>query len=116
VLALISLTDGSRRDLQLPFTASYLKKFDASGRSISMLGWDKSYGSKSMYSVPFDGGAPRLVAPLMTTWQGQINGSSFLWAPDGSSFLYASSAPAAPTISFLMLDWSNVTKVPSPMR
>lgn len=100
-VTLVSLADLSRREVELPFASVpfVAMHYSPDGRHLFIAGRDTPEQPISIYKVPLDGSAPRVVAKADTKLE-----SIFAVSPDAKFVAYTVAAWSHAT--FLMLDYS----------
>lgn len=98
-VTLVSTEDGSSRVITHPFIQVPGIAWHPDGKRLLIMGRDVPDGPTSIYSVPVDGSAPRLIAPVGSN----RNESVIAVSPDGK--LIAVTVGGAPTATFLRLDY-----------
>ena len=102
---LVSLDDGSKRVITHPFIQVPGLAWHPDGRRLLIMGRDVPDGPTSVYSVPIDGSAPRVIAPVGSN----RNESVIAVSPDGK--LIAVTVGGTSTATFFRLDYEQTASV-----
>jgi Tol biopolymer transport system component len=104
-VTLVSLDDGSTRVITHPFIQVPGLAWHPDGQRLLIMGREVQDGPTSIYSVPIDGSAPRVIAPVGSN----RNESVIAVSPDGK--LIAVTVGGTPAATFFRLDYELTARV-----
>ena len=104
-VTLVSLDDGSARVIAHSFIQVPGLAWHPDGRRLLIMGREVQDGPVSIYSVPIDGSAPRVLAPVGSN----RNESVIAVSPDGK--LIAVTVSGTPTANFFRLDYERTASI-----
>jgi Tol biopolymer transport system component len=98
-MTLLSLKDSSTRNIRLPFNQIAGIYWHPNGQRVFILGRDKPRGPVNVYSVPLNGEAPTVIAPVGSSRQE----SALAVSPAGRFIAFT--VAGTPSATFLRLDF-----------
>lgn len=104
-VTLVSLDDGSSRVITHPFIPVAGLAWHPDGQGLLIIGRETQDAPTSLYSVPIDGSAPRVLAPVGS----KRNESVIAISPDGRRI--AVTVAGTPTATFFRLDYEQTSSV-----
>jgi Tol biopolymer transport system component len=99
-VTLLSLKDSTTRSIRLPFIQIAGIYWHPDGQRVFVLGREKPRGPVNVYSVPINGEAPSVIAPVGSSRQE----SALAVSPDGRFIAFT--VAGTPSATFLRLDFS----------